>query len=72
MDPANLARVNAVYQFELSGGRGGVLVIKLADGSTVLEDAAHDNPNIITRLLRLEKVKAPAFKACKALKDRVK
>jgi len=46
VDPAKVKGLNAVYQFDLSGDNGGVFHVKVADGSAVLEEAAHDNPNI--------------------------
>lgn len=46
VDPAKMKGVNAVYQFDLSGDNGGVFNVKVADGSAVLEEAAHDTPNI--------------------------
>lgn len=46
VDPAKMKGINAVYQFDLSGDNGGVFHVKVADGSAVLEEAAHDSPNI--------------------------
>ncbi len=46
VDPAKMKSVNAVYQFDLSGDNGGIFHIKVTEGSAVLENAAHDNPNI--------------------------
>ncbi len=46
VDPAKIKGMNAVYQFELSGDNGGVFHVKVADDSAVLEEAAHDSPNI--------------------------
>ncbi len=46
VDPSKIKGMNAVYQFDLSGDNGGVFHVKVADGSAVLEEAAHDNPNI--------------------------
>lgn len=46
VDPAKVKGLNAVYQFDLSGDNGGVFHVQVADGGAVLEEAAHDNPNI--------------------------
>ena len=46
VDPAKVKGLNAVYQFDLSGDNGGVFHVTVADGSAVLAEAAHDNPNI--------------------------
>lgn len=46
VDPSKIKGMNAVYQFDLSGDNGGVFHVKVADGSAVLEEAAHDSPNI--------------------------
>lgn len=46
VDPARTEGMNAVYQFELSGDYGGVFHVNVVDGSVVLEEGAHDTPNI--------------------------
>lgn len=46
VDPARTKGMNAVYQFELSGENGGVFHVNVADGSVVLEEGAHNTPNI--------------------------
>jgi putative sterol carrier protein len=46
VDPAKMKGVDAVYQFDLSGENGGVFHVKVTEGSAVLGDEAHENPNI--------------------------
>ncbi|HSW36450.1 MAG TPA: SCP2 sterol-binding domain-containing protein [Candidatus Limnocylindrales bacterium] len=46
VDPAKMKGVNAVYQFDLTGDNGGVFHITVADGTSTVAEAAHDNPNI--------------------------
>ena len=45
-DPAKLANLDAVFQFELTGDNGGTFHARVADGKAEVVEAAHDNPNV--------------------------
>ena len=47
VDAEKMKGVNAVFQFDLSGDAGGVMHVKVVDGSAVLEASAHESPNIV-------------------------
>ncbi len=52
-DPAKLANLDAVFQFEITGDNGGTFHAKVADGKAEVVEAAHDNPNV-TIIISLE------------------
>ncbi|HHW74518.1 MAG TPA: SCP2 sterol-binding domain-containing protein [Firmicutes bacterium] len=45
-DPAKLAGLDAVFQFEVTGDEAGVFHAKVADQKAEIVEAAHDNPNV--------------------------
>jgi len=52
-DPAKLANLDAVFQFELTATNGGTFHARVADGKAEVVEAAHDNPNV-TIIISLE------------------
>ncbi len=52
-DPAKLANLNAVFQFDITGDDGGVFHATVADGKAALVEATHDSPNV-TIIMSLE------------------
>ncbi|NLA04937.1 MAG: SCP2 sterol-binding domain-containing protein [Firmicutes bacterium] len=45
-DPAKLAGLDAVFQFDVTGDDSGVFHAKVADEKAEIVEAAHDNPNV--------------------------
>ena len=52
-DPAKLANLDAVFQFEITGDDGGAFYAGVADGKAEVVEGAHENPNV-TIIMALE------------------
>lgn len=67
-DPAKLANLDAVFQFDITGDDGGIFHAKVADGKATIADTAHENPNvtIITSLDDFAKLVAGELNATSA------
>ena len=45
-NPAKLAGIKAVYQFEINGADAGVYSVAIADGKGLITEGPHASPNI--------------------------
>jgi putative sterol carrier protein len=45
-NPAKLAGIKAVYQFDINGADPGVYSVAIADGKAVVSESTHASPNI--------------------------
>lgn len=45
-DPAKLAGLNAVFQFDVTGDEPSIFHAKVADQKAEIVEAAHDDPNV--------------------------
>jgi putative sterol carrier protein len=46
VDPAKIAGMNSIYQFDITGDGGGTWHVKLADGAASVNDGPAESPSI--------------------------